>query len=827
MAKEVQKKNITHINYNFHAKTHTPMYLMHKYWARKPANVVSEYIKHYSKEGEIVLDPFAGSGVTAIESIKLGRKAVAIDLDPIASFITRNTAMPVDIKKFEEAFNEIKNKIKEEIFKLYTTRCSKCKKETIAEAIIWKNNAPIEIRYSCNCSKETLWKEPDRKDKELLSEIERKRIPYWIPQNELIWNSRINVNKGKKVSDLFTRRNLIALSITLNEINKIEDEKIKEIMRFTFSSATAQASKMVFVIRKRGRTSGKTEESTPEVGSWATRGYWIPEEYFEINAWNCFEERFNKVKRGKEESNSLIKEYKEAETFGDLKKDFNIMIKTFNTLELNKIIPPNSVDYIFTDPPYGDAVPYLELDYMWNSWLGLKPNFEDEIIISNSPIRNKKEEVYETMLKVAFEQAYNSLKRGRWMTVTFHNTDIKVWNAIIKACVLAGFDLEKIIYQEPARTSAKGLLAPYGSAVGDYYIRFRKPQVDKRKQETQIDEERYKRTVLESAKKIIAERGEPTPYTLILNGIIVELKKAGALLTGKQNPDKIMEEFLNKEFVLVNVKNEKGKVIGKKWWFKEPNKIPYLELVPLSDRVEIAVVDVLRRKYKISFDDILQEIFIKFPNAMTPEKQSIKEILEEYATPTKDGNWMLKPEVKIRENEHIKIIYYLAIIGRKLGYDVWIGLKEQDEICDKEKLYDLITNKDPVFRFIPTTNLDRVKQIDVLWHDEGRVKYEFEVENTTAITEAIVRGSNIPHDTIRRVIVIPEEREKMLFKKMKEPLLNESLNKDKWRFLFYKDVESLFSQTKTRKGMNEKEINNLLKLPKERRQNQNHLSLYL
>ncbi len=823
----METQNVEHINYNCPAKTHTPMYLMHKYWARKPANVVAEYIKHYSKEGEIVLDPFAGSGISAIESIKLGRKSIAIDLDPMATFITKNTAMPIDIKKFENTFNEIKNKIKGKIDELYITSCSKCKKEVTIEAVIWKKNSPIDIRYNCDCSKATQWKEPDKRDKEVLSEIEKKRIPYWIPQNELIWNSRINVHKGEKVSDLFTRRNLITLSIILNEINKIEDKKIKEIMRFTFSSALAQASKMVFVIRKRGRSSGSVEESAPEVGSWATRGYWIPEEFFEINAWNCFEERFNKIKRGKEESNSLIKEYKEAENFEELKKDVNIMVKTFNILELDKIIPSNSVDYIFTDPPYGDAVPYLELDYMWSSWLDFKPNFEDEIIISDSPIRNKKEETYETMLKAAFRQIYNVLKRGRWMTVTFHNTNIKVWNAIISACILAGFDLEKIIYQEPARPSAKGLLAQYGSAIGDYYIRFRKPKIDKRKKEIGINEERYKRTVLESAKKIIAERGEPTPYTYILNGIIVELKKEGALLTGEKNPDDVMREFLNKEFTLVDIKNEKGKIIGKKWWFKDPSKIPYLELVPLSDRVETAVIDVLRRKFKISFDDILQEVFIKFKNALTPERQSIKEILEEYAEPTKDGKWMLKPEVKIRESEHIKMIYCLALLGKKLRYDVWVGLREQSEVYNKVKLFELITDKDPVFRFIPTTNLDRIKQIDVLWHDEGRVKYEFEVENTTAITEAIIRGSNIPHDSIRRVIVIPEEREKLLFRKMKDPILNENISKYRWKFIFYKDVEELFNQTKTKKGIEKEDIDKLLKLPREERENQNSLKIYL
>lgn len=78
------------INYAIVAKAHTQMYLMHKWWARKPYNVVAEYIKNYTRKGDIVLDPFCGSGVTAIESLKLERKVVTIDLDPIATFITKN-----------------------------------------------------------------------------------------------------------------------------------------------------------------------------------------------------------------------------------------------------------------------------------------------------------------------------------------------------------------------------------------------------------------------------------------------------------------------------------------------------------------------------------------------------------------------------------------------------------------------------------------------------------------------------------------------------------------------------------------------------------------
>src|SRR3990172_12555794 len=152
------KSKIEHINYALVAKTHPSMYLMHKYWARKPHNVVSEYIKHYSKEGDMVLDPFSGSGVTAIEAIKLGRKTVAIDLDPMATFITRETAVPIDLKIFEQTFREIEKKVKEKIYELYKTTCAKCKKEVITEAVIWEKDKPKEIRYNCNCSKGTQWK---------------------------------------------------------------------------------------------------------------------------------------------------------------------------------------------------------------------------------------------------------------------------------------------------------------------------------------------------------------------------------------------------------------------------------------------------------------------------------------------------------------------------------------------------------------------------------------------------------------------------------------------------------------------------------------------
>ena len=124
----MSKMTFPHIDHSIPPKTHSSLYLMHKYWARKPHNVVSEYIQTYSKEGEIVLDPFLGSGVTVVEALKSKRKVIGTDLDPMAVFITRMSIIPVDLDKFQKEFLQIENNLKSKINELYHTTCLNCNK---------------------------------------------------------------------------------------------------------------------------------------------------------------------------------------------------------------------------------------------------------------------------------------------------------------------------------------------------------------------------------------------------------------------------------------------------------------------------------------------------------------------------------------------------------------------------------------------------------------------------------------------------------------------------------------------------------------------------
>lgn len=100
--------------------------------------------------------------------------------------------------------------------------------------------------------------------------------------------------------------------------------------------------------------------------------------------------------------------------------------------------------------------------------------------------------------------------------------------------------------------------------------------------------------------------------------------------------------------------------------------------------------------------------------------------------------------------------------------------------------------------------------IDVLWYDNSALKYVFEVENSTSITSAIERASHIPEEYgVKRFIVIPEERQKMLERKMNEPMFQEGYNKYKWQTIHYDALKDFYNLHKGEKILQRGDLNNL------------------
>jgi hypothetical protein len=85
---------------------------VHGYFTKQVWSVVQHYIKTFTQPGDMVLDPFGGTGVTLVEAIMLGRKTIHIDLNPLSDFIVKNLIDPVDLVELAEAFYRIETQFK-------------------------------------------------------------------------------------------------------------------------------------------------------------------------------------------------------------------------------------------------------------------------------------------------------------------------------------------------------------------------------------------------------------------------------------------------------------------------------------------------------------------------------------------------------------------------------------------------------------------------------------------------------------------------------------------------------------------------------------------
>jgi len=731
------------------ADTHPSIYLMHKYWARKPSNVVARYIEYYTSQGDMVLDPFMGSGVSVIEATRMGRMGVGVDLNPIACFIAEMTLLPVDLEDLQSAFERIEESVKAKIYSYYDTRCSRCNEVGVLHQVVWKRGLGKKVKMfllkvKCpHCAHEEQRK-PTDDDLVRYEEISKEQIPFFYPADiKLHPTAKRSV---EFIHELFVHRALICLSLLHAEIEKERNEKLRRVLMFVFSSNLGQMANLNSIDMRKGREFMSR--------GWVIPNYWVPEGFLETNVWNGFASRYAKVRKGKSECIKFCKS----------EEQYRIIHGDATNLEA---IASNSVDYIFTDPPYGDAVPYFGLSLMWAAWLGMDKqlDFEREIIVSERGDYEKELEDYRRMLKDAFREMFRVLKSNGTVTVTFHNREIRVWNALVAAAFEAGFVYENDNYVLPAVKSSKSQLAASGSMTGDIYINFRKPAKVRHQRELSFDE--VERIISEEAKMIIQSRHGQATTDQLARGIYSHLIKENLF---SKLPSSDIRKLLGTLPVV--------EVMPNVWKLRETEPETMLAYIPLTKRVEFIVDSVLESngKHGYELDEFLVPIFTQLKNGLTPENKEIMDVLRQRAQVKRD-KWYafterqaeLLPEYEVPKSttlpeadlrEHEQFIYQLARLGSELGYGIWVGRNEQNksELLQALSLRHLeipgVTEK-----FISDNRID---QIDLIWlePDEGRY-LAFEIENSTGVTPGIQRLANLtgklPHIQIPTYVVIPDK----------------------------------------------------------------------
>lgn len=798
-----------HINHQIPPEPHSSLYVWHKYWSRKTWNVVGEHIKTYTPERGVVLDPFAGSGVVAIEAARHKRRAIVCDLNPVASYITDLTLRRVSTTKVYEAFERVRDRVKTRINELFTVHCVKCGRPVIADCFVREGDDVVEVRYKgcqhCAHRCETGCK-PHSRDICALAELENKSIDKWYPRNRLYYPDGEPFKEKQKydsLDQLFTKRNLRASAILYEAIEAETNVTLRKFLTGAFTSMIHLCTRMM-PVGNPAPSNHYTYFSSP---GWTQHSYWSASQYMEQNVWDKFESAVTGHQgliNAKVESDEVLPDVTLTDDWRKvLANKADIAIVTADCVELMRAMPEESVDYIFTDPPYDASVQYGELSYLWNAWL--KEDFRyTEKIIAHEIVRNEHQkkpfEVYHALLNSSFQGFYRVLRQNHWLTLTFHNPTFKVRNATVRAGLFAGFEYEHIHHQPLAQVSAKSMLQPFGSAQGDFYLRFGKIAQPARQME-EVTEERFRRIVIETCREVIATRAEPTPYTILINQVDPVLAKRGLFGTLHSGLDvkTVLEQSVGKDFKLVDAKL--GSATGKLWWFADTAFAARLEAVPLTERVEATVFRCLHEKGRVTFTEVWDTVAKEFPNSLTSDSTSISDALEIYGRKVSGGAWMLKEEIRVHLSRHSEIIALLAQIGKQQGYQIWIGQREQRErargLAQDVQLRDLVTVKAKPAGLEGVTNLRPVLDMDLLWLRGKEVVRAFEVECTTTMTSGLQRGSNLP-TKVSKTMVIPEERDRDFERKMRSPLFREYFSKDNWNLLYFDVFRDAYLKTKTR-----------------------------
>jgi 16S rRNA G966 N2-methylase RsmD len=800
-----------HINRQIPPEPHTAMYVWHKYWSRKTWNVVGEHINAYTKPHQIVFDPFAGSGVVAMEAARNKRRAIVCDLNPVASMITELTLRPVNTLKLLEAFERVRERVQRRITELYAVHCLKCGRPFTADCFVREGDEFVEVRYKacphCEHRCETGCA-PRKKDQDALSELEGRRIKEWHPKNQLYYGDGTPFMKKERFDSLdqvFTKRNLRAAAMLYEAIEQESSPQLKKFLLGAFSSMIHLCTRMCPALAP-----GEGNHQTAFSSTWTQHSYWAAPRYLEANVWDKFESAITGhqgIIKAKNESNQLLGDVKVTNDWPKvLNGEADIAVVTDDCVELMKKMPEECVDYIFTDPPYDASIQYGELSYLWNAWLRADFRYTEKIA-AHEVIRNDRQkkpfEVYHALLNNSFLGFYKVLRPEHCLTLTFHNPTFMVRNATVRAGVFSGFDYEHIHHQPLGQVSAKAMMQPFGSAQGDFYLRFVKTARPARPME-EISEERFRRIVIETCREVIAIRAEPTPYTILINQVDPVLAKRGLFGTLHTGLDvkTVLEESVGGEFVLVDAKL--GGAAGKFWWFADKTFAARLEAVPLTERVEETVFRCLNEKGRVTFTEVWDTVAREFPNSLTSDSTSITEALEVYGRKVSGGAWMLKEEIRMHLSRHSELIALLAKMGEARGHGIWIGQREQRELAsglvEEVRLRDLVTVNPKPSALKGVKHLRPVLDMDLLWLDRNEVVRAFEIECTTTMTSGLQRGSNLPAG-VPKTMVIPEERESDFERKMKSPLFSDHFEKDNWSLAYFGALREAFTKSKSRTAL--------------------------
>jgi DNA modification methylase len=520
-----------------HGKS-SAIYNAHAYHTKVPPEAIKPYIEHYTSPGDIVLDPFCGSGMTGVACLLTGRHAVLSDLSPAAVHIAYNYCTPVDLAALKGEWERIKGEVADEFRWLYGATCDRCGGPATIQYTVWsdifgcprceadivlwdaavvrsevngrldpplsglteggsrwrptmagaagmkrgrsgepvarqagdvleefgcpscsdrlkkgdctyRRTVPVLTTYECDglCRPRRRERATSEAERDRIEEIAAREMPYWVPDTPFDPTREMYLRNGRifrdqqitKVRGFWTPRNLWALASLWSRASLVEDERLARALRFLVTSTSNRSSITTRYLFGKGGNS--VLGATLYVGSFTC----------ENNLLRLAERKWQDVYHG----------LQEQMLFGRA----SAMASMSNAAALT-CLGDSSIDYIFTDPPFGSNIFYADCSLLSEAWLSELTDQEQEAVWNKSrpaELGGKTLDDYRDLMERSFAEMFRVLKPGRWATVVFSNSDDRVWHAIQTAAEKAGFAMAAAGTLDKMQRSYQGVQGAKGT----------------------------------------------------------------------------------------------------------------------------------------------------------------------------------------------------------------------------------------------------------------------------------------------------------------------------------------------------------------------------
>ena len=409
------------------------------------------------------------------------RRAILGDLGPAASFIAANYNTPFEVDEFAKAAQQILDEVEDELGWMYETLhsdgktrgrinytvwsevflCPECSGEIVfVEVALDPETKKVRLEFPCpSCSapmtksrlqrltesvldpgtnrviqvtkrspvlvnykvgKSTFEKRPDAHDIEVLERARKLPLPQELPTDRMMhaaleaerWGDewRAGVASFTHVHHIFLPRASQAIASLWRRANCVQDKRTRQFVMFFVEQVIWGLSLMA---------------------------RYAPTHFSQVNQYMSGRIR-------------LLSQHAECSPWYILTGKLQRLIKVFSSASPQMpgaaittgdcghlLLPNDTVDYVFTDPPFGSNFAYAELNFIVEAWHRVFTNQDVEAIVSGH--QKKETSDYQDLMYGCFKEYYRVLKSGRWMTVVFSNSSNAIWHAIQEAMGTAGF----------------------------------------------------------------------------------------------------------------------------------------------------------------------------------------------------------------------------------------------------------------------------------------------------------------------------------------------------------------------------------------------------